>query len=289
MNYIIHLMIMTGIYLILSYSLNLIVGFSGLLCLCHAVFYGIGAYSCALLMIEMDLSFLSAIGFSTLITGMVAMLIGLPALRFRKDTFVLVSLGFQIITFTVLYNWVSLTKGPYGIAGIPRAELFGYLISSPLEYLILVLLFLILVLSILFLLYRSPFGLALKSLRDNEMAAAGLGKNPLLLFLFAFILAGSSASVAGSLYAVYVAYIDPTSFSLDESIFLLTILLVGGSGNKLGPLFGTLLMILLPELLRFIGLPDSIAPNVRQIIYGAILIILMFLRPKGLLGSYAVR
>jgi len=289
MNYILHLLIMIGIYLILAYGLNLVVGFGGLLSLCHAVFYGIGAYASTLLMVKAGVSFVPAVLLGMVITALFAFLIGIPALRFRGDSFVLVTLGIQMIVFTIMYNWVGLTRGPYGIPGIPRPVIAGYEITSLQEYLVLVGIILVITVVMLSILYRSPFGLALKALRDDEMAAEGLGKSPVHMFLYAFVISAVFASLAGSLYATYVTYIDPTSFTLDESIFLFAILLVGGAGNKTGPLVGTVFMILLPEALRFLGLPDTVAPNVRQMIYGLTLIVLMFFRPQGLAGEYRVK
>lgn len=280
---------MIGIYLMLTYGLNLVVGFGGLLSLCQAVFYGIGAYACSLFMMKAGLGFLPSLTLSVLLTGFFAVLIGLPALRFRGDPFVIVTLGFQIIIFTLLYNWVGLTRGPYGIPGIPRPIIAGYEITEVPEYLALVAICLSILLLVIFILYKSPFGLALKTLRDNEMAAEGLGKAPVRLFLSAFVISAMIAAVAGSLYATYVTFIDPTSFTLDESIFILTILLVGGAGNKMGPLAGTVFMVLLPELLKFLGLPDTVAANVRQMIYGFALILLMFLRPQGIAGDFKVK
>lgn len=289
MNYLLHLLIMIDIYLILVYGLNLVVGFGGLLTLCHAAFYGIGAYAGTLLMVKAGLSFVPACFLAMIITGMFALIIGIPALKFRGDSFVLVTLGLQIIVFTVLYNWIDLTRGPYGIPGIPRPTIGGFEITELHEYLVLVSLVGVLLTAVLFVIYKSPYGLALKALRDDEMAAEGLGKPPVQLFLYAFIISGMTASAAGVLYASYVTYIDPTSFTLDESILLLSILLVGGAGNRIGSFVGTVFMILLPEGLRFLGLPDSMAPNVRQMIYGLILILLMFLRPQGIAGEFRVR
>jgi branched-chain amino acid transport system permease protein len=289
MNYILHLLIMIGIYLILVYSLNLVVGFGGLLSLCQAVFYGMGAYATTLLMMKTGFSFIPAVLISMIIAGVFALIVGIPALRFRGDSFVLVTLGFQMIVFAVFYNWTSFTRGPYGIPGIPRPVIAGYEFSSLYEYLGLVAAFVVIVMGVLFIIYKSPYGLALKALRDNEMAAEGLGKSPMHIFLNAFVIAGMIASLSGGLYATYVTYIDPTSFTLDESIFILAVLLVGGTGNRIGPPVGTAFMILLPEALRFLGLPDTVAPNVRQMIYGLTLIVLMFLRPQGLLGEYKVR
>jgi branched-chain amino acid transport system permease protein len=283
MNYIIHILIMIGIYLILIYSLNLITGFGGLLSLCHAAFYGIGAYTYAILTLQLKLPFVPAIISAMFVAGFFAFTVGIPALRFRGDMFVIVTLGFQMIIFTILYNWISFTRGPYGIPGIPQP------VDTLPQFFFIVLLIDIIALYLLFLLYKSPFGLVLKSLREDERAAEALGKHAFMYFLYSFTIGGGIAGISGALFASYVSYIDPTSFTLEESIFQVCILLLGGSGNIKGPFVGVLFMIILPEVLRFIGLPDTIAPNVRQIIYGSILTSLMFLRPKGICGEFGVR
>jgi branched-chain amino acid transport system permease protein len=289
MNYILHILIMITIYLILSFGLNLLVGFGGLLSLCQAAFYGIGAYSTTLLMMKAGFSFLPALCCSVVLTGFFALLIGLPALKFRGDSFVLVTLGIQTIVFGILYNWSDLTRGPFGIPGIPKPLIFGYHFSSNTEFLFVSTLFLLIIILFLSILYKSPYGLALKAMRDNEMAAEGLGKSPVHILLFGFVISGMVASIAGGLYASYVGFIDPTSFTLDESIFIATILIVGGSGNRIGPFLGTVVMILLPEILRYLGLPNDIAPNVRQMIYGLLLVFMMFLRPEGIAGEYRIK
>lgn len=289
MNYIIHLLIMIGIYLIQVQGFNLLFGFGGLLSLCQAVFYGIGAYATSLAIIHFHLSFFPALACSVLLTGGIAATIGLVALRFRGESFVIVSLGLQMIVYSIIYNWVSVTRGPYGIPGIPRPEIFSWQANSLSGYLALTAVILGLVLVVIRVLHHSPFGLALKALRDNELAAEGLGKAPVRLLLWAFVVAAICGAISGGLYATYVTYIDPTSFTLDESIFLVSILLVGGAGNIKGPILGTMFMLLLPEGLRYIGLPDAIAPNVRQMIYGCLLIGLMFFRPQGIAGEYRVR
>lgn len=289
MDYLIHILVMIGIYLILSYSLNLLIGFSGLLSLCHAAFYGIGAYIYTLISTKLGFSFLTSTLIAFIGTGIIAFLVSLPSLKFRGDFFVIVTLGFQMIFFVIADNWISLTSGPYGITGIPRPVIFGWKINKTWEFLIIVLIFDLIFCSFLFLLYNSPFGLILKSLREDEKAAEALGKSSFSYFLKAFVLSGSIASISGALFASYMTYIDPTSFTLDESIFLVTILLLGGSGNKIGPFLGVLIMILVPEALRFLGLPDSIAANLRQIIYGIALIVLMYFRPKGMAGEFEVK
>lgn len=286
MNYVLHLLVMIGIYLPLAYSLNLTVGFGGLLSLAHAAFYGIGAYAFALLLTGAHVSPLLALAAAVILTGLIALGVGLVSLRFRGDLFLFVTLGFQMIAFVVLYNWVNLTHGPYGIPGIPRPVFFGTVLRTPLQYAGLAVVMNVVLLPLLFALYRAPFGKALKALRENETAAAALGINPRRLYLQAFALSATFAAVSGAFYASYVTYIDPTSFTLKESIFIAVILLLGGSGNRIGPLIGVVIMLLLPEGLRFVGLPDAMAYNLREIIYGLLLVILMYLRPQGIAGEY---
>lgn len=288
MNYILHILVMIGIYLPLAYSLNLALGFGGLLSLTHAAFYGIGAYAYTLLLTGTGMHPLIALGAAILITAIIALGTGTIALRFRGDLFLFVTLGFQMIAFVILYNWVGLTHGPYGIAGIPRPTLFGMTIRTPLQYAMLAAATNAVALPLLFALYRSPFGKALKALRENETAAEALGINGKRIFIQAFVLAAAFAAIPGALYASYVTYIDPTSFTLKESIFIAAILLLGGAGNRIGPLIGVLIMLLLPEGLRFVGLPDAMAHNMREIIYGLTLAMLMYLRPQGIAGEYSM-
>jgi len=288
MNYLLHLLVMIGIYLPLAYSLNLILGFGGLLSLCHAVFYGIGAYAYVLSLTALGLPSGVALLFGILFTLFLSMGVGWVSLRFRGDLFLFVTLGFQMILFALLYNWVGLTNGPYGIAGIPRPEWFGMVLRTPAHYVLLATGMNLILLPILFALYRSPFGLALKALREDETEAESLGLNADHLYLQAFTISAALAAIPGAFYASYVTYIDPTSFTLNESIFLAAILLLGGAGNRVGPLVGVIIMLLLPEVLRFVGLPDAIAHNLREIIYGLLLAVLMYLRPQGVAGEYRV-
>ena len=286
MSYLIHILIMITIYLILSLSLNLLVGYTGLLSLCQAAFYGIGAYVSTLLMVKLGLGFPLALIIGVASTMLLSLLVAYPSLRLKGDYFVLTSLGFQIIVFSLLYNWVGLTRGPYGIPGIPKPRFFGFEFASLPSFLLLSSALAFLVFLALWRISASPFGRVLKAIRDDEMATLALGKRVANFKIWAFVIAGGIAAIAGSLYAGYVTYIDPTSFTLDESIFILAIILVGGSGNLKGPVIGTAFMIILPEALRFLGIPDTIAPNVRQMIYGVLLVILMFYRSQGLAGEY---
>jgi len=287
MNYILHIIVMIFIYGILALSLNLLIGYGGLISVCHAAFYGIGAYTTTLLMMNFNMNFFLALIVGVLLTSAMSLFIAYPSLRLKGDYFFLASLGFQIIIFAILYNWVNLTKGPYGIPGIPRPHVFGLALESEFFFFLFcgVIFFLIFLISKV--LYNSPFGRVLKAIREDEIAAEALGKDVPAIKIWAFAISAGIAAIAGAMYAVYVSYIDPTSFTLDESIFILSIVLIGGSGNLKGPLIGVVFMIVLPEILRFLRIPDTVAPNVRQIIYGLALIILMKYRVQGILGDYS--
>lgn len=301
-NYLLHLLIMMGIYAILAYSMNLVIGYGGLVTFGHAIFYGAGAYAYALLRLKaatpsqvdgllfvQQWPFLPALGGGGLAGALCAWGAGWFSLRFRGDFFVFATLGFQMIAFVVFQNATQLTGGAAGLSGIPRPELFGWKLRELWAYALLVLTCVSLLLLPLLALLRSPFGLSLQALREDERAAESLGVNSLRQHLSAFTLAGAYAGIAGGLFASYVTYIDATSFSIRESIFLVTMLLLGGSGNARGPAAGVLIMLLLPEFLRFLGIPSGAAPHLREVLYGAMLIALMYFRPRGLAGRHQIQ
>lgn len=285
MNYAFHLLIMIEIYTILALSLNLVVGYTGLLSLSHAAFYGLGAYASTLLIMYFGLNFFPSLAFAVFITAIFSLCIAYSSLKLRGDYFAISSFAFQVIIFGILYNWVGLTRGPYGIAGIPRPGLFGFKVDTLPEFFIFTTIITGLVIYFKYSLYKSPFCTVLKAIREEEQAVISMGKNVVRFKILAFVISSGVAAIAGGLYAGYITYIDPTSFTLDESIFILAIVLIGGAGNFKGPIVGVLFMLLIPEILRFAGLPDSIAHNLRQIIYALILILLARFRPWGIAGD----
>jgi branched-chain amino acid transport system permease protein len=290
MEYVIHLIILINIYIILTTSSNLLVGLTNLLSLGQAALYGIGAYLSVLALMVFHWPLIPTLLFSMIITSLLSLLLAWPSLRLKGDYFLLATLGFQLIVFTILYNWVSVTRGPYGIPGIPAPKLLNNIeISGLWAFFVLSLVLVVVVVFLFHNLIHSPFGRALKGIRDDELSMQALGKNVTALKIQAFVISSAFIAISGFLYATYVSYIDPTSFNLDESFFILSALIVGGLGNIRGPVIGALVVILLPEALRFIGLPDSVAANMRQIIYGLALIVLMRFRPQGIAGNYSIK
>lgn len=287
MSYATHLLVMLCLYAVLAQALNLVVGYGGMLSLCHAAFYGLGAYVSTLLMMNAGWPFAASFAAAVVVTGGLSWLVSFPVSRLRGDFFVLATLGFQMIVFSVLYNWVDVTRGPYGITGIPRPSLFGVSVSTPQAFLVFAALAAALCCGLVWWLTSSPYGRTLQAVREDEIAAASLGKDAAAFKRSAFALAGAIAAVPGVLYAAYSSYIDPTSFGLSESIFILCILVIGGAGNLRGPFAGVVTLVLLPELLRFLSVPDDIAASLRQVIYGLAVIAVMRVRPQGIGGKYA--
>lgn len=282
----IHLLIISGIYAILAVSLNLVVGYTGLLSVTHAAFYGIGAYATAILLTVLGMNFFLSIIVGMVITAIVALLIGIILSKFDGDYYALVSFGFNIILFSVMLNWQELTRGPLGIPGIDKPELFGFVFSDSFSFLILTLVLVGAIYLVSEFITKSSFGRVLKAIREDEESIAVFGYNTLFFKLAIFVIAAAMAAVAGSLFASYITFIDPSTFTLLESIFVLAIIILGGLSNTRGAVIGALILIIVPELLRFVGFPSEIAAQMRQVLYGAILILLMLYRPQGMLGEY---
>jgi branched-chain amino acid transport system permease protein len=289
MDYLLHILILICIYCIAGMALNLVAGYTGLISLSNAGFYGIGAYVAALLSLNYGVHFLLVMPAAMIIAAVVGFLIGFPALRIRGDFFVIATFGFQIILFQIMNNWMDLTNGPLGLPGIPQPIIFGYHISSHIDFLVLSLLFSALIYFIIRRLTRSPFGNVLRGIREDDLFALSLGKNVNLYKVTSFAVAAGLAAIGGALYAYYMTFIDPTSFTAPESIFMLSIVIIGGAGRLEGSIVGAIILVSLPELLRFVGMPSSIAANVRQILYGVALVAFMMWRPKGILGEYNFR
>lgn len=289
MGYILHIVIMLNIYIMLVLSANLPIGMARLLTMCQAAFYGIGAYISAFFLMQYDLPFIVVALAVMILTGAFSWLVSFASVKLKNDYFILATLGFQMIVYTVLYNWTDVTRGPYGIPGIPGVKIFGlWELSGVWSYAVITLITMLTVVWVFRLIKNSPYGRLLKAMRSDEQSVQALGRNTVAARSWAFFLSAAISGLAGLFYASYVSYIDPTSFTLDESIFIISALFIGGTGNIKGPVVGALFVVLLPELLRFVGLPDAIAANMRQIIYGLSLILIMYFRPQGLVGEKSV-
>lgn len=286
MEYALHILILIGLYMVLSMSLNLIAGYTGMLSLAHAAFYGIGAYVAAIMAIHWGAPFLLALVCAGATAGVMGAVVGLTALRARGDQFVIATFAFQVMLFSVLNNF-AFTGGPSGVPGIPRPVIFGLEIASHWGFLALAVVLCGMVILVSGRIVMSPFGRVLKAIREDDSLAAAMGKNAARCRLVVFAVGACMAGVAGAFYAYYISFIDPTSFTVMESIFIISIVIIGGSGSLWGSVIGAIVLVLLPEVLRQLGMPSAIAANARQIIYGLLLVVMMTWRPQGLLGEYS--
>lgn len=289
MEYLLHLFILICIYTLLSQSLNLSAGFTGLISLAHAGFYGIGAYTTAILSTQLGFSFWLSIPLAMLISGAIAFIVSLIALRTVEDYFIICTLGIQVILFSLMNNWMDLTRGPLGIPGIPSISLFGFNLDSKISFLTLSLLFVALIWFVLRNISKSGFGKTLTAISEDEIYSQSIGKNVYLSKTVSFTLSAMFAAIPGTLYAHYISYIDPTSFTVAESIFVLSIVIIGGLGNLTGSFLAAAFLVLLPEALRFVGMPDSIAANMRQIIYGLVLVAVVMTGRNGVKELFTQR
>jgi branched-chain amino acid transport system permease protein len=282
--YYIQVLIFIGIYTILALSLNLLNGYVGLLSIGHAAFYGIGAYASAKLVMEVGLPFLLAMAGAGVTAGIAGYLIAKPTLRLSGIYMTLATLGFNIIFFLILQNWMSFTNGPLGIMDIPSPKIFGYEITTRLGYYYLILILVVFTLASMYRLIHCRFGRALIAIREDEMAAEAMGVHTTRYKVQAFVLAAFYAGLAGSYYAHFVKFISPDSFYIYESFILLGMLAFGGQGNLVGPIVGASTLLLIPEIFRFLQ-------EYRMLVYGSVLVVMMLVRRQGILGGreYSLR
>jgi branched-chain amino acid transport system permease protein len=282
-DYLLYVLSLVAIFGILTISLNLSVGYTGILSVAQAAFMGIGAYAAAILLTQGGFNFFSTLPLGMAIAGLLGGGLAWATLRLKGDYYVIASFGFQVILYNILLNWISLTGGPFGIRQIPRPEALGFSFLGPLRYTLLTLGFLAMCLWVARRLGESPFGKVLRAIREDEAAAASIGKNVSRFKIVIFMVSAMLASVGGALYASLITYIDPFAFTIHESIFILALVIIGGAGNVYGSVVGAAVLISVPEMLRFFDVPTTVASPIREIIYGALMIIFLRLRPKGLL------
>ncbi len=283
-----HIMVLCCVYVIMACSWNLLSGYAGLLNLGHAAFFGIGAYSSALLAIHTGLSPWLGLLAGGAIAGLFGILLGIPSFRLSGPYLAITTIGFSEIMRMVAMNWVSLTRGSLGLYDIPpltAVKLWnGITISFVSErnvyYVALVFVFLILI--FLKRLINSNFGLTIESMREEERGAESIGVNTSQYKLAVFMISAFLAGFAGALYAHYVRLISPDLLGLEETFTILTMATIGGLGTFFGPVVGAVLLTVLSEALRFVE--ELFDLDIRMVIYGALLVVTIIFMRKGIIG-----
>ncbi|HPQ44538.1 MAG TPA: branched-chain amino acid ABC transporter permease [Syntrophales bacterium] len=274
-----HILNVAFIYAISVYGFNIISGLTGQLNFAHAGFVGIGAYTSAILTSTFTLPVGWAMLIAVLVTGFFGLIIGFPALRTRGVYFSLTTLGFGVILFMIFENWIDLTGGPMGFTGIPPVYISGIDIDfgTKSAFYYICLFFLGIAIYINRELFHSKLGRAMLAVHGNEDLAQSVGISIVKTKLIAFVMATMLLGLSGSLFAHYFHFISPTSFTITETFSCLTMLVVGGMGTLAGPLIGSVIFTILPEVLR--GLAE-----LQLIIYGIILMLCIIFMPEGIVG-----
>jgi len=282
-----HVLNLIGLFIILGLSLNLLLGYAGLASMAHAAFFGIGAYATALTARDLGLPFpltmVAAIAVTTVLAGVVTF----PALRVRGEYLILLTLAFQMVVYGLMLSWVDLTAGRTGISAIPRPRVFGVALVTPGQFLPLIMICAAAVFAIAYRIGESPLGRILKAMRDDEVATLAIGKSVLRYKVLVFCVSGGLAAVAAALFAHYQAFINPFSFNLDRSIFLVALVVLGGAANPIGAVVGAVIFVGLPEMLRFLQARQDIVDAVRNLVFGLLLMLFMRFRPEGFVPEHA--
>lgn len=269
--------------MILVVSLNLTLGYSGLLNLGHVALFGVGAYTSALLNIA-GLPFLLSIVCGGLVAAMFGFFLVFVTKKIKGDYYALASLGFAFVVYSIFLNGVFLTRGPFGIPGIPRPNILGLVFKDNLSYLVFAWIMAVIALYAMNKIVNSGFGKLLEAMRDNETQLRILGKDTLKLKYKVMMISGFFAGLSGSLFAHYLGFIEPNSFYINEIMLILTMVIVGGIASIKGSVISVSFLVVLSEMLRFMPLPSSVIGPGRQMLYALVLLIILMMKPRGLYG-----
>ncbi len=276
-----NIMISALIYVMLGLGLNIVVGLAGLLDLGYVAFFAVGAYSYALLNLHFGISFWVILPLGGLLAAVFGIILGYPVLRLRGDYLAIVTLGFGEIIRLVLENWNDFSRGPSGIANIPKPGLFGMDLSLQANTIYLYYIIIALVIFTIFVIHRlenSRIGRAWIALKDDEIACQSMGIDKAKTKLRAFALGAMWAGMGGVIFAAKTTFVNPASFTIWESVIILCTVVLGGMGSITGVITGAMLLILLPEYLRAVS-------QYRMIVFGAVLVLMMVFKPGGMIEN----
>jgi branched-chain amino acid transport system permease protein len=263
-----------GLFVIVVLGLNLFIGYAGQISLGHAAFFGLGAYTSAILTATYNFPPWPTLVLAAAGVGLVALIIGVPALRLSGHYLAMATLGFNYVVHSLLVEWDAVTGGPSGLSGVPPLAVAGLTFNNDLKFHYLVWAVALVALTLGLNLVRSGVGRGLAALAQDEVAASCLGVDVRRDKIRVFVLSAVFASVGGSLYAHYFGYVNPDAFSIFKSLDLVIMVVVGGMGSIWGTLFGVALITVLPHVVDFLE-------TYSDIIHGAILVVILLFLPQG--------
>lgn len=284
-GYLLSLATSIAIFAILSVSLSLLIGHLGIFSMAHAALFGVGAFAYAFLSVDQGWSSWPAAAAAVVITALAGAVMAVPSLRVSGDYFIVASFALQVVASSIFGNWTAVTGGTSGIPGIMRPSIgslnlfgngafFGYALIAALV-----------VTGLAFWLVRSPYGRMLHVIRDDEVVAATMGKPVGRTKALVTVLAAAFAGLGGVIYGQYMMYVSPDSFDVSTSVSIITMVVVGGMTSVWGSVLGAGIIVAIPQLLQQVNLSDSVAGPVEQMLFGAVLVVIMFTRPQGLLAD----
>ena len=280
----VYLLTLASVYLMATFGLNLTVGYAGQMSLGQAAFFGIGAYIAAIAL-KTGVPFLLVVPIAAVACFVVGLALGFPALRVQHHYLAFATLGFNVLVFLIMRNEEKITGGTFGIASIPRPKILGMSFDGHLAFFYFTLVSLVILAGLLWFLLRSPWGRAFAALRDNPIRAESLGVNITAYTLLAFAIGAACAGIGGVYYASLVEYIEPGPFHFSTSLMMLLAVIVGGSGRFFGPVVGTVIIILLPELLRASNMEAlKFMQKWYLVFFGIAVVLLMVWLPGGILS-----
>lgn len=283
MNYIFTIIATTCRYWIYTQSFNLLFGFAGILNIAQVAFAAVGAYTTVLLNLHgvpFEIAFIAG-GING---AFCAFILSLPILRLREDYIVLATLGFAEIVRLIAINWISLTRGPLGIPGIPNPTIFGWHITTLGQYTLFMVIVTMIILAIIWQITHSPFGKLLEAIREDETATKTLGKNVIRAKIEIFVMSGFFTGLGGALFAYFLKFIDPNTFNIEEMLTVLLCAVIGGLGTFWGGIIGPVIIQVFFETLRFLPIPSAYIGPLRYFIYASLFLGVILLRPQGVLG-----
>jgi branched-chain amino acid transport system permease protein len=282
MEYVYTIAILAGLNVILASSFNLILGYGGLVSVAHPIFYAIGGYASALLTQKLGIPVPVAIIMGAVLAAATSVSLSLPSLRVSGDYLVIASLGFQLGLLHIINN-VAFTGAANGLTNIPS------IVEGPnrnLVYVTAVWVIALLTIGAIRWLVASDYGRAITAMRNDEDAFAAVGRDPIRIKVTLFAIGSGLAGLAGGLYAHFFLYLTPEQFGIFTSATLVTMVVVGGAATVRGPVLGAVLLTVLPEAIRFIDLPVVVMAPLQGVMFTALVMLFVILRPQGLLGGH---
>lgn len=289
MNYVLTLATFFSIGIILAMSLNLVMGYAGHVSMAHGGFMGIGAYTGAWFAINADMNMIWAMFIAAAVAALIGWLFALATVRIDGNEFILASFALQMVIVEAISRWTDVTRGTYGLSGVPKPELFGNRLTTIPEFATFTIVVMLLCALIMMRLARSNFGLVLRGTRESIPSMQALGRNTSRVKIIVLVIAAAFAGIAGTLQASMVTFIHPSSFGIMLSIIIVAYLLVGGLGNMWGAALGAVLLLSIPELIAVSNLiPSNLLGPMERVVYGVILMAFVWFRPKGIIAERPV-